>query len=133
VPCEGSAELADGISSAVRLIGAKTDGNSSVVSSVIGPWDMMTDDVPCAERSTACSVASVGSGWLGGARSGVGIGTDFYRFGCASVSVEALCFVWASATVGWRASALVGCKDWTSRTLADVPVCCCKTGVRYNI
>jgi hypothetical protein len=35
--CEGSAELADGISSAAGLIDAKVDGNSSVVSSVIGP------------------------------------------------------------------------------------------------
>jgi hypothetical protein len=35
--------------------------------------------------------------------------------------------------VGWGASALVGCEDWTSRTFADVPVCCCKTGVRYDI
>jgi hypothetical protein len=94
------AELADGISSTSGLIGAKIDGNSSVVSSVIGPWDTMADDVPCAEGSTACSVASAGSSWLGGARSGVGIGTDFYRFGCASVSVEALRFVWASATIG---------------------------------
>jgi hypothetical protein len=100
VPCEGSAELADGISSAAELIGAKTDGNSSVVSSVIGPWDTTTDDVPYAEGSTTCSVASADSGWLGGARSGVGIGTDFCRFGCVSMSVEALRFVWASATVG---------------------------------
>jgi hypothetical protein len=58
----------DGMSSAAGLIGDKTDGNSSMVSSVIGPWDTTTDDVPCAEGSTACSVASVGSGWLGGAR-----------------------------------------------------------------
>jgi hypothetical protein len=111
VSCEGSAELADGISLASGLIGAKIDGSSSVVSSVIGPWDTMADDVPCAEGSIACLVASVGSSWLGGARSGVEIGTDFCRFGCASVSVEALCFVWASATVGWGASALVGCED----------------------
>jgi hypothetical protein len=72
-----------------------------VVSSVIGPWDTTADDVPYAEGSTACSVASAGSSWLGGARSGVGIGTDFYRFGYASVSVEALRFVWALAAVGW--------------------------------
>jgi hypothetical protein len=45
------------------------------------------------------------------------------------VSVEALHFVWALAMVGWGASALVGCEDWTSGTLADVPICCCKIGV----
>jgi hypothetical protein len=64
-----------------------------VVSLVIGPWDTTANDVPCVEGSTACSVASGGSSWLGGARSGVGIGTDFCRFGCASVSIEALRFV----------------------------------------
>jgi hypothetical protein len=37
VPCEGSAVPADGMSSAAGLIGAKTDGNSSVVSSIISP------------------------------------------------------------------------------------------------
>jgi hypothetical protein len=100
VSYEGSAELADGISSASRLIGAKIDDSSSMVSSVIGPWDTMADDVPCAEGSTACLVASVGSSWLRDARSGVEIGTDFCHFGCASVSVEALRFVWALATVG---------------------------------
>jgi hypothetical protein len=100
MPCEGSAELADGIFSTSGLTGARIDGNSSVVSSVVGPWDAMADDVPCAGGSTACLVASADSGWLGGAGSDVGIGTDFYRFGCASVSVEALRFVWASATVG---------------------------------
>jgi hypothetical protein len=68
VPCEGSVKSADGMSSAAGLIGAKTDGNSSVVSLVIGPWDMTADDVPCAEGSTACSVALAGSGWLRGAR-----------------------------------------------------------------
>jgi hypothetical protein len=68
VPCEGSAVFADGMSSAAGLIGAKTDGNFSVVASVIGPWDTTADDVPCAEGSTACSVASTDSGWLGGAR-----------------------------------------------------------------
>jgi hypothetical protein len=99
VPCEGSAKLADGISLALGLTSAKFDGNSSVVSSVVGPWDMTADDVPCVGGSTACLVASADSGWLGGARSDVGIGTDFYHFGCASVSVEALCFVWVSATV----------------------------------
>jgi hypothetical protein len=104
-----------------------------VVSSVVGPWDTMADDVPCAGGSTACLVASGDSGWLRGAGSDVGIGTDFCRFGCALVSVKALCFVWVSATVGWGASALVDGEGWTSGTLADVPVCCCKTGVRYDI
>jgi hypothetical protein len=94
------AELADGISSASGLTDAKFDGNSFVVSSVVGPWDTMTDDVPCAGGSTACLVASADSGWLGGAGSDVGIGTDFCHFGCASVSVEALRFVWVSTTVG---------------------------------
>jgi hypothetical protein len=71
-----------------------------VVSSIVGPWDMTTDDVPCAGGSTACLVTSADSGWLGGAGSDVGIGTDFCCFGCASIPVEALCFVWASAMVG---------------------------------
>jgi hypothetical protein len=128
--CEGSAELADGISSASGLTGAKFDGNSSVVSSIVGPWDMTADDVPCAGGSTVCLVASADSGWLGGAGSDVGIGTDFYRFGCASVSIEALRFVWASAIVGWGASVLVGCEGWTSGTLADVPICYCKNGCK---
>jgi hypothetical protein len=100
VPCEGSAELADGISSASGLTSAKFDGNSSMVSSVVGPWDTTVDDVPCAGGLTACLVASADSGWLEGARSDVGIGTDFCHFGCASVSVEALRFVWVSAMVG---------------------------------
>jgi hypothetical protein len=126
MPCKGSAKLADGISSALGLTGAKFDGNSSVVSSIVGPWDMTADDVPCAGGSTACLVASADSGWLGGAGSDVGIGTDFCRFGYASVSVEALRFVWALATVGWGVLVLVGCEGWTSGTLADVPVCCYK-------
>jgi hypothetical protein len=100
MPCEGSVELADGISSASGLTGAKFDGNSSVVSSIVGPWDMTANDVPCAGGSTACLVASADSGWLGGAGSDVGIGTDFYHFGCASISIEALRFVWASVMVG---------------------------------
>jgi hypothetical protein len=87
---------------------------------------MAADDVPCAGGSTACLVASADSGWLGGAGSDVGIGTDFCRFGCASVSVEALRFVWALGTVGWEALVLVGCEGWTSGTLTDVPVCCYK-------
>jgi hypothetical protein len=68
VPCEGSAVPADGMSSATGLIGAKTDGNSSVISSVISPWDATADDVPYADGSTARLGASTGSGWLGGAR-----------------------------------------------------------------
>jgi hypothetical protein len=60
----------------------------------------MADDVPYAGGLIACLVASVDSGWLGGTGSDVGIGTDFYLFGCASASVKALCFAWASATVG---------------------------------
>jgi hypothetical protein len=87
VSCEGSTELADGISSVSELTCAKFDGNSSVVSSVVGPLDTTADDVPCAGGSTACLVALADSGWLGGAGSDVGIGTDFYCFGCASVSV----------------------------------------------
>ena len=63
----------------------------------------------------------------------VGIGMDFCHFGCASASVKALRFAWASATIGWRASALVDCEAWTSGTLADVSNCCCKTSVRYDI
>ena len=63
----------------------------------------------------------------------VGIGIDLCRFGCASVSVEALRFAWASATMGWGASTLVGCEAWTSGTFADVPNCCCKTSVRDDI
>jgi hypothetical protein len=86
MPCGGLAELADGI--------------FSVVSSVVGSWDTMADGVPCAGGLTACSVASADSGWLGGAGSAVGIGTDFCRFGCASASIKALRFAWASATVG---------------------------------
>jgi hypothetical protein len=61
----------------------------------------MADDVPCAGGSTACLVALADSGWLEGAGSDVGIDMDFCRFGRASVSVEALRFVWASAMVGW--------------------------------
>jgi hypothetical protein len=68
VPCEGSAVPANGMSLATGLIGAKTDGNSSVVSSVISPWDATADDVPCADGSTARLGASAGSDWLGGAR-----------------------------------------------------------------
>jgi hypothetical protein len=48
VPCRGSAELADGIFLASGLTGARVEGNSSVVSLIVGPWDTMADDVPCA-------------------------------------------------------------------------------------
>jgi hypothetical protein len=68
MPYEGSVVPADGMSSAAGLIGAKTDGNSSVVSSVISPWDATADDVPYADGSTVRSGASAGSGWLEGAR-----------------------------------------------------------------
>jgi hypothetical protein len=86
VPCGGSAELTNGI--------------FSVVSSVVGPWDTMANDVPCAGGLTASLIASADSGWLGGAGSDVGIGTDFCRFSCALASIKALRFAWASATVG---------------------------------
>jgi hypothetical protein len=86
VPCRGSVNLADGI--------------FSVVSSVVGPWDTMADGVPCAGGLTACSVASADSGWLGGAGSAIGIDMDFCHFGCASASVKALRFAWASVMVG---------------------------------
>ena len=64
MPCGGSVEIADGI--------------SSVASSVVGSWGMITDDIGAD----------------------VGIGMDFCHFGCASASVKALRFAWASATVG---------------------------------
>jgi hypothetical protein len=95
MPCGGSAELADGI--------------SSVASSVVGPWGMMTDGVSCIGGLTACLVASTDSGRLADVGADVGIGMDFCRFGYALASVKALCFAWASATVGWGASALAGC------------------------
>jgi hypothetical protein len=69
---------------------------------------MMADGMSCTEGLTACSVASTDSGWLADVRADVGIGMDFCRIGCASASVKALCFAWASATVGWGASALAG-------------------------
>jgi hypothetical protein len=119
MPCGGSAELVDGI--------------SSVASSVVGPWGTTADGMSCTGGLIACSIASTDSGWLADIGADVGMGMDFCHFGCASTSVKALCFAWASATVGWRASALAGCGGWTSGTLADVPICCCKTGVRYNI
>ena len=112
MPCGGSAELADGI--------------SSMASSVVGPWGMMTDGMSCTGGLTD-------SGRLADVEADVGIGMDFCRFGCASASVKALRFAWASATFGWGASALVGRGAWTSGTLADVPIWCCKTSVRYDI
>jgi hypothetical protein len=48
MPCGGSAELADGI--------------SSVASSVVDPWGTMADGMSCIGGLTACSVAS--TGWL---------------------------------------------------------------------
>ena len=87
MPCGGSAELADGI--------------SSVTSSVVGPWGMMTNGMSCTGGLTACSVASIDSGRLADVGADGGISMDFCRFGCASASVKALHFAWASATVGW--------------------------------
>ena len=49
----------------------------------------------------------------------VGIGMDLCRFGCASASVKALRFAWASATIGWGASTLVGCEAWTSEATSE--------------
>jgi hypothetical protein len=95
MPCGGSAELADGI--------------SFVASSVVGPWGMMIDGMSCTGGLTACLVASTDSCRLADVGADVGISMDFYRFGCASTSVKALRFAWASTTVGWGASALVGC------------------------
>ena len=86
MPCGGSVEIADGI--------------SSVTSSVVGPWGMMTDGMSCTGGSTACSVASIDSGWLADVGADEGIGMDFCHFGCASASVKALRFAWASAMVG---------------------------------
>jgi hypothetical protein len=61
VPCGGSAGLSNGIFSVSGLTSARIDGNSSVVSSVVGPWDTMANDVPCAGGSTTCLVASADS------------------------------------------------------------------------
>ena len=72
----------------------------------LGVW---TDGMSCTGGSTACSVASIDSGRLADVGADVGIGMDFCRFGYASASVKALRFAWASTTVGWGASALVGC------------------------
>ena len=96
MPCEGLVVPADEMSSAIGLIGAETDGNSSIVSSAVGSWGTTVDDAPCTDRSTACPGASAGSGWLGGAGSGVGIGMDFYRFDYALVPIGALRFATAS-------------------------------------
>jgi hypothetical protein len=118
VPCEGSTVPTDGMSSAVGLIGAKTDGNSSVVSSVIGPWDTTADDVPCAKGSTACSVASASSGCLGVLDKVLG------SVRISAVLVVLRCMLKLCALFGPQqqlaggASTLVGCEGWTSRTLA---------------
>ena len=87
MPCGGSAELADGI--------------SSVASSVVGPWGMMTNGMSYIGGLTVCSVASADSGRLADVGADVGIGMDFCHFGCALASVKALRFAWASASVGW--------------------------------
>jgi hypothetical protein len=84
MPCGGSAELADGI--------------SSVASSVVGPWGVMADGTSCVGGLTACAVTS--TGWLADVGADVGIGMDLCRFCCASASVKALRFAWVSATVG---------------------------------
>ena len=76
--CGGSAKLADGI--------------SSVASSVVDSWGMMTDRVSCTGGLTACSVASTDSCRLADVGVDMGIGMDFCRFGCASASVKALRF-----------------------------------------
>ena len=60
----------------------------------------MTDGMSCIGGLTAYSVASTDSGQLADIRADVGIGMDFCRFGCASASVKALRFAWASVTVG---------------------------------
>jgi hypothetical protein len=63
VPCEGSAELADGI--------------SSVTSSVVDPWGMMADGIFCIGGLT-CSATS--TGWLANVGTDVGTGMDFCHF-----------------------------------------------------
>jgi hypothetical protein len=63
VPCNGLAELADGM--------------SSMTSSVVGPWGMMADGTSCAEGST-CLATSVG--WLVDVGAVVGTSMDFCRF-----------------------------------------------------
>jgi hypothetical protein len=93
VPCGGSAELADGI--------------SSVTSSVVGLWGMMADGIFCTGGLT-CSATSAGE--LADVGTDVGTGMDFCRFCWASASIKALHFAWVSATIGWGASALVDCR-----------------------
>jgi hypothetical protein len=63
VLCEGSAELVDGM--------------SSMTSSVVGPWGMMTDGTFCVEGST-CSATSIG--WLADVGADEGTSMDFCRF-----------------------------------------------------
>ena len=86
MPCGGSVEIADGI--------------SSVASLVVGSWGMMTDGMSRTGGLTACSVVTIDSGRIVDIGADVGIGMDFCLFGCASASVKALRFAWASATVG---------------------------------
>ena len=61
--CGGSAELADGI--------------SSVASSVVGSWGMMTDGMSRTGGLTTCSVTSTDSGQIADIGADVGIGMDF--------------------------------------------------------
>jgi hypothetical protein len=63
VPCGGSAELANGI--------------SSMTSSVVGPWGMMADGIFYTGGLT-CSTTS--TGWLADDGADVGTSMDFYRF-----------------------------------------------------
>jgi hypothetical protein len=63
VPCGGSTELADGM--------------SSVTSSVVGPWGMMADGILCTE-GLICSATS--TGWLANVGADVGTSMGFYRF-----------------------------------------------------
>jgi hypothetical protein len=60
---------------------------------------MMADGMSCIGGLTVCSVASTGK--LADDGADVGIDINFCRFCCASASVKALRFAWASATVGW--------------------------------
>jgi hypothetical protein len=63
VPCGGSAELVDGI--------------SSITSSVVGPWGMMADGIFCTGGLT-CSATS--ASWLADIGIDVGTDMDFCRF-----------------------------------------------------
>jgi hypothetical protein len=59
----------------------------------------MADGMSYTGGLTICTVASTDSGWLADVGADVGIGMDFCRFCCASASVKALRFAWASAMV----------------------------------